>query len=428
MSVLSVRGVGKAFQTYKSEWHRVARWFGLPFIPSEENWVLRNISFEVSAGSAIGIIGKNGVGKSTLLKIIMGISKPTTGELLVNGRVSAILELGMGFHPDLTGRQNSYMVGQLQGMTTKEIDVLIDEINEFSGIGSYFDQPVRTYSSGMLARVAFSVATSSKFDILIIDEVLSVGDIAFQAKCMQRMSMILNNGSTIIFVSHGIDQIRQFCSKAIYIANGELKSYGDSSSVCDSYKNDLALESSTITSTENKAFKPSREICINKFQIDKELRKNSVDELSGNKKLEFTAFEVYDERKKPISACNPNTQVLLVASIFANSAVPSGSCVGLLIADKSGYPLLSCNTNDYSKSLPSIEIGERIVVHWSLKIPFYSGEFRIDIGIKPEPFSSEFYDRVFCARTLSVNTPSELLKKNFGGLLHVPADIQFIKQ
>ena len=244
MSVLSVRGVGKSFRTYKSEWHRVARWFGLPFIPSEENWVLRNISFEASAGSAIGIIGKNGAGKSTLLKIIVGISKPTVGKLLVNGRVSAILELGMGFHPDLTGRQNAYVAGQLQGLTIKEIDALIDEINEFSGIGVYFDQPVRVYSSGMLARVAFSIATAPKIDILIVDEALSVGDIAFQAKCLQRMSMILNNGATIIFVSHGMDQIRQFCSKAIYIADGELKAYGASSEVCDLYKNDLALENS----------------------------------------------------------------------------------------------------------------------------------------------------------------------------------------
>ena len=174
MSLLAVSNLGKAFRVYKSEWHRFANWFGLKIRPAEEHWVLRHINFEINAGEAIGIVGQNGAGKSTLLKMITGTLQPTEGAIQINGRIAAILELGMGFNPELTGRQNVFHAAGLMGFNHEQISQVMSDIEAFAEIGDYFDQPVRVYSSGMQVRVAFAVATAYRPEILIVDEALSV--------------------------------------------------------------------------------------------------------------------------------------------------------------------------------------------------------------------------------------------------------------
>ena len=239
MSVLSVQNVGKAFRSYGSEWQRFARWFGLPVKPSEEHWVLRNISFEIKQGEAIGIIGQNGAGKSTLLKMITGTSQPSEGQVRVNGKIAAILELGMGFNPDLTGRENAYHGLGLMGYNHAEVEQVMSKLEAFADIGDYFDQSVRVYSSGMQMRVAFAVVTAFQPDILIVDEALSVGDAVFQRKCFRRIENNMNNGMTLLFVSHDIESIKRICSKALFLKQGELQSYGAAKDVCNTYEEDL---------------------------------------------------------------------------------------------------------------------------------------------------------------------------------------------
>ncbi|HEN3652072.1 TPA: ABC transporter ATP-binding protein, partial [Yersinia enterocolitica] len=240
MSSIIVNNVGKAYKQYPNKFSRFIEWISIPAKKRHtEKWILRDITFAINPGDSIGIIGVNGAGKSTLLKMITGTTTPTTGSIHTEGRVAALLELGMGFHPDFTGRQNAYMAGQLLGFSQEEISSIMPEIESFASVGDYFDKPVRTYSSGMQARVAFSVATAVKPDILIVDEALSVGDLAFQAKCMQRMNSLLADKVTILFVSHSLAQVRQFCNRAIYIADGKIKSIGDAATVCDFYQNDL---------------------------------------------------------------------------------------------------------------------------------------------------------------------------------------------
>ena len=179
MGAIVVTSLGKAYKQYPTRWSRLAEWV-IPGRPRHKlKWVLRDVSFSVQPGEAVGLIGINGAGKSTLLKLITGTTQPTTGTVFMEGRVAALLELGMGFHPDFTGRQNVYMAGQLLGMTVEEIAALMPEIEAFAEIGDYMDQPVRVYSSGMQMRVAFSVATARRPDILIVDEALSVGDAYF---------------------------------------------------------------------------------------------------------------------------------------------------------------------------------------------------------------------------------------------------------
>ncbi|MES2636290.1 MAG: ABC transporter ATP-binding protein [Pseudomonadota bacterium] len=426
MGTITVSNLGKAYKQFHTKWSRLLEWI-VPFSKSrhELKWVLKEINFTINPGEAIGIIGINGAGKSTLLKIITGTSQPTTGSVAVTGRVAALLELGMGFHPDFTGRQNALMSCQLIGLSTDEANELIPSIQQFAGVGEYFDQPVRIYSSGMQARVAFAVATAARPDILIVDEALSVGDMAFQAKCMQRMDTLLESGVTILFVSHALNQVRQFCSKALYISEGRIKAFDSAAVVCDLYQNDLVGSKSDICETSTNHTEAQETLM--RYVSDGQLRANSVIDIPGSMELTFTAFDILNETGKLISSCNPGESIYFKASIHANSDVSSGAAVGLLIGDKSGYPLLSCNSNYYNIRLPSMKRGDCIVMTWHLSWPFYSGEFRVDIGIKPDPFSAKFYDRVFCAKTILSKTPVALLKENFGGFLHVDADVKVHK-
>ena len=203
MGKIIVSNLGKAYKRYPSKWSRLAEWL-IPFSGQrhELNWVLSDLNFSVKPGEALGIIGINGAGKSTLLKMIAGTSQPSTGSVAISGHVAALLELGIGFHPDFTGRQNAYMAGQLLGFSVDEITALMPEIESFAEIGEYLDQAVRFYSSGMQMRLAFSVATVKRPDVLIIDEALSVGDAYFQHKCFDRIREFRELGTTLLMVSH----------------------------------------------------------------------------------------------------------------------------------------------------------------------------------------------------------------------------------
>lgn len=204
-------------------------------------WSLKDINFEVKTGEIFGIIGGNGAGKSTLLKLLSKITKPTSGAIKIDGRVASLLEVGTGFHPELTGRENVFLNGAILGMRKEEIKNRFDEIVEFSGIGRYIDTPVKKYSSGMYVRLAFAVAAHLEPDILIIDEVLAVGDAEFQAKCLGKMKDVsMNQGRTVLFVSHSIPAIKQLCTKALLLEQGQQKAVGDMSNIISIYQHEEA--------------------------------------------------------------------------------------------------------------------------------------------------------------------------------------------
>src|SRR3972149_6727302 len=200
-----------------------------------EFWALKDVYFQVKRGEAIGIIGPNGAGKSTILKLLSGILRPNKGEIKVNGRLSALIEVSAGFHPDLTGRENVYLNGSILGMKRKEIDKRLDEIVEFSGISEFIDTPVKRYSSGMHARLGFSVAAHINPDILVVDEVLSVGDLQFQKKCIDKMLSLKKRGVPIVFVSHNLQSIQMLCNRAFFLKNGQIFKNGDVSDVLNEY-------------------------------------------------------------------------------------------------------------------------------------------------------------------------------------------------
>lgn len=245
---IEVRGLSKCYQIYEQPRDRLLQMLlgraGKRFY--KEFWALRDIEFSIPKGQVYGILGKNGAGKSTLLQIICGTLASTTGSVRVAGRVSALLELGSGFNPEFTGIENIYMNAQLLGLEKSEIDARLDQIIGFADIGEHVYQPVKTYSSGMFARLAFSVAIHVEPDILIVDETLSVGDAWFQHKSMARMRQLMESGCTVLFVSHSIDAVRALCDHAIWIEGGRVKMQGGVTELTNAYMNDVFIEHNRI--------------------------------------------------------------------------------------------------------------------------------------------------------------------------------------
>lgn len=250
MGTITVSNLGKAYKQYPTRWARLAEWVDPRNQPRHHlHWVLQGINFTVQPGEAVGIVGINGAGKSTLLKMITGTTQPTTGSVQITGRVAALLELGMGFHPDFTGRQNVFMAGQLLGYNVEEIAHLMPDIEAFAEIGEYIDQPVRVYSSGMQVRLAFAVATAVRPDVLIVDEALSVGDAYFQAKCYQRINKFKEEGATLLLVSHSPGDVVKHCERAILLKHGRIEMDGSSRAVTNRYLDELFGKRTTSQET-----------------------------------------------------------------------------------------------------------------------------------------------------------------------------------
>ncbi|OYD25672.1 ABC transporter ATP-binding protein [Oceanimonas baumannii] len=242
MAVIKVDQVSKSFVTTQSPWALIKKHLlNIDKVPLFQ--ALKNISFHAEAGETIGIVGHNGSGKSTLLQIICGVMQPDSGEVQVNGRVAALLELGSGFNPEFTGRENVYFNATLLGLSTREVDKAFNHIVEFSGIGEFLDQPVKSYSSGMMLRLAFSVIIHSNPDILIVDEALAVGDEAFQRKCYAKLKQLQASGATLLFVSHSAGQVVELCDRAVLLDHGEILMVGKPKQVVHSYHKLLHMES-----------------------------------------------------------------------------------------------------------------------------------------------------------------------------------------
>lgn len=240
---------------------------------SDYVWSLRDINFEIEQGDAVGIIGRNGAGKSTLLKLLSKVTKPTTGSFKVNGRIASLLEVGTGFNPEMTGRENIYLNGAILGMRRAEITRKFDEIVAFSGVERYIDTPVKRYSSGMYVRLAFAVAAHLESEILIVDEVLAVGDAEFQKKCLGKMGDVSKGeGRTVLFVSHNMGSIEQLCNRGIYLKNGELVDYGNLTSIISEYQK--ISDKSKIFQIENNENLP---ICVTEIRLESSTDKPIID-------------------------------------------------------------------------------------------------------------------------------------------------------
>ncbi|NMB57364.1 ABC transporter ATP-binding protein [Candidatus Beckwithbacteria bacterium] len=276
----------------------------------EEFLALKNINLEITQGSILGVIGKNGAGKSTLLKILSRIVEPTNGEIKIRGKVASLLEVGTGFNPELTGRENIYLNGSILGMTRKEINAKFSDIVKFSEIEKFLDTPVKRYSSGMYVRLAFAVAAHLDSDILLVDEVLAVGDIAFQKKSLGKMNKLAKDGRTVIFVSHNMGAIQDLCDQCLFLENGEIKAIGKTDKVIKQYlnnKKNINLNSSDFKGTLKELIK-IKEIVINDNKNKEEVILSPKEELEI--KITFSIFENFDKFRLTLSIFQNSIRIL----------------------------------------------------------------------------------------------------------------------
>lgn len=360
-AVLQIEGLGKAFREYRMEWQRMLGWFGGRQRAANETWVLRNIGFQVFAGESVGIVGQNGAGKSTLLKLVTGTLRPSEGSIAVAGRIAAILELGMGFNPDLTGRQNARYTAGLMGMSPEQIDAIMPAVEEFAEIGEYFDEPLRTYSSGMQVRVAFSVVTAIRPEILIIDEALSVGDAYFSHKSMARIREFRERGTTLLFVSHDPGAIQSLCDRAILLERGKMLMDGEPSEVMDYYN-------ALIAEKENSSVEV------------KHLGNGAVQTISGTHEAVVESVGLFNAAGEPVEFVNVGEPVELRVQARVHGAIPR-LVFGYMIKDRLGQPVFGTNTHHTQQALENLEDGQLIEYRVAFPMNFGPGSYTVSTAL-----------------------------------------------
>jgi len=366
MGKITVNNLGKAYKQYSSRWNRLLDWI----VPGNAKrfklkWVIEGLNFSVEPGEALGIIGINGAGKSTLLKMIVGTVSPTTGSVNIGGKVAALLELGMGFHPDFTGSQNALMAGQLLGYSSEEMVRVMTEIEAFAEIGTYIDMPVRVYSSGMQMRLAFSVATAHRPDVLIIDEALSVGDDYFQHKSFDRIRQFRSAGTTLLIVSHDKAAIQSICSQAILLNAGKIQIEGKPEEVMDYYNAMLA-------DRENESIKQEA--------IDSD---GSIRTRSGSGEVQLLNAGLFSGDGKSIEVVKVGESITLKVSAKCYQPIPE-LVIGYVIKDRLGQAIFGTNTFHCKHVLRSLRADQIIECNFDFEANLGPGSYSITLALHAE--------------------------------------------
>lgn len=406
MNVLEINNLGKAYRRYASEWRRFLSWFNVPFQPVEEHWVLRDVNFKMKDGESVGIIGRNGAGKSTLLKLITGTQQPTNGNILVNGRISAILELGMGFNPEFTGRQNAYHGLGLMGYEHAEIERVMPDVELFAEIDEYFDRPMRTYSSGMQMRVAFAVATAFRPDILIVDEALSVGDAYFQHKSFDRIREFQKSGTSLLLVSHDHSAIHVICDRALLIEKGNLLKEGKPEEISDYYNALIAeREENTI-----------QQIRLNDGRLQTQ---------SGTGDAMVENIRLLDSKNRQVDSINVGEQVTLQIEVRVNRDLDN-LVLGYIIRDRMAQQIYGTNTYHTKQTSEKLVSGEHIRYNICFQANIGPGSYSVSTAlVDSETHLSSNYEWRDLALTFSVENRN---RAPFIGLLWMEPSIKVAKK
>lgn len=359
--ILSVQNICKTYLDYESNFKRFASWFSKNKEEKNVKTVLKDVSFDVGAGEVVGLIGQNGAGKSTLLKIISRTLKPSSGRVTSGAKISSILELGMGFHGDLTGRQNAYQSCSLMGYSKEQIDEIITYIEDFAEIGEYFDYPVRIYSSGMQMRLAFSVVTANRPDILIIDEALSVGDVYFQHKSFDKIKEFKSLGTTLIIVSHDSGAIKSICDRVILLEKGQILKDGEPEAVLDYY---------------NALISKKQDVQISQIT----LQNGKTATVSGNKKACIKNVEILDAAGKKIQNLEVGKKIKLKVTVQANENLPS-LVLGYQIKNRFSQVVYGTNTYHLKQALKNLKKGEEYDFSFEFDANLGVGSFSVTIAL-----------------------------------------------
>jgi len=410
---IRVEGLSKCYEIYGSPRDRLKQ-FVMPRLQRlagqvskqyfREFWALKDVSFEIKKGDTVGIIGRNGSGKSTLLQMICGTLNPTCGSIQTNGRIAALLELGSGFNPEFTGRENVYLSGAVLGLSGEEIDARFDAIAAFADIGQFIEQPVKTYSSGMFVRLAFSVNIMSQPEIMVVDEALAVGDMAFQAKCMTALRRIQDGGATVLFVSHDIGSIKSLCSQAAYLDGGRLKSFGKAAIIAENYVRVVREEMNaqnqvdaarTVRIPSTGPVGPSVTIKYAEFKSSEAFDSHTAQFRYGIGGASISFAELVDLYDQPVVAAEFDQQVKI--KIYFSVEIEADISVNYYIQDDKKNPILGAGLRAVGQPLLHCHPKSRYLATYITTVPLQEGNYSIHLEItKPLVIdqSAEFLDVV----------------------------------
>ncbi len=397
MSAIQAVDVTKIYKIYKHPRDRL-REIVHPFGKSyhEVHYALKGVSLEIKKGEVVGIVGRNGAGKSTLLKILAGVLQATSGSVVTHGKVLSILDLGIGFHPELSGRQNIFSFGALNGYSKKEMQEKLDDILKFAEIGDYIDQPIKNYSSGMYARLAFSAAINSDPRILIIDEILAVGDIFFQAKCMAKMKELMDGGVTIVFVSHDVEMIKGLCERVVWLDKGSVVVEGESSEVMTQYTKSFVENINTGYGSDLSQRTNTDPEDLKKFE-DHEFSDKFAGFRTGTKDAIFKHIEFLDPSGNRLDNDLPYNQEIIINAYVEVMKPCRNVAVVYHILNRQRQYILGDDTflsqaGLYEKRWKK---GDRFVVTFRAKLPLITGSYSISMMISHFSDTKTFSDAVF---------------------------------
>ncbi|MBI3608478.1 MAG: ABC transporter ATP-binding protein [Nitrospirae bacterium] len=383
MIAIDVANLTKIYRLYRSPKDRLRELVSLKGEKFHHDFhALNDVSFKVEKGETVGIIGQNGSGKSTLLKIISGVVRPTSGRVTVKGRISSLLELGAGFHPEFSGRNNVYMNGALMGVSREEMDRRFPEIEAFADIGEFIDQPVKCYSSGMYVRLAFAAAVNVEPEILIVDEALSVGDVLFQAKCFAKFLEFKEKGITIIFVTHTLDLVTTHCSRALLLDRGVLVQDGRPKSVVDT--SNRCMTSGRIGTRVREignewATHSGRQPTAGEIVWQERFRLNPDEDRYGTRQAEILEAGLFTPEDTPVQILDRNREYLIKIKVRYHEPMPAG-IVGYLIKDPKGTIVCGTNTAFQNVAMGSMVKGEVIIVTFRQIIRLNAGGYLLCVG------------------------------------------------
>lgn len=341
---------------------------------------INDVTFNIEQGEIVGIIGKNGSGKSTILKLITGILTPTEGTIQVNGKISALLELGNRFNMEYTGMENIYLSGTLSGIPRQEMEKRVEEIIDFADIGDFINQPVKNYSSGMFVRLAFAVAINVDPEILIVDEALSVGDAAFQAKCMSKMFKLMNNGTTVLFVTHDMSMIKRLCQRCIYLEGGKIIAEGHAEELADMYLRRVRDNMNLQNEAEEKTDFETDADSMDKKEEQEEAFSKAVHLFrQGNGEVKVINFELTDKKGEEIVQASFDQEAHI--KIWIRFNIDTLASIGYHIRDGQNTEIIGSDTNFYDKFMLEGKRGEEFLIEFTTKLPIMGGAYNISLVV-----------------------------------------------
>ena len=369
-SPVAVENLGKRYRRFQANRpttriETIARGFrGLRTL--DYFWALKDVSFSVESGQMLGVIGHNGAGKSTLLRLLGSVGQADTGAVRVNGRIGALLDLGTGFHPELTGRENVYVAGIIGGLTREAVRQRVDEIVAFAELETFIDSPLRTYSTGMQMRLAFAIAVHIEPEILLIDEVLAVGDIAFQQKCLDRIARFKQNGCTIVLVSHDVGTVRALCDQVLWLRQGTVAAIGPSAGVVEQYVAEMSSETRRLTPADDSGSASNDRL---------RLRENRF----GSQEMQITAVSLRNAVGKTVTQLAAG-QPLTVDIAYHSSHPVVEPIVGVTLSRKDGFVVYDTSTEAAEIVLPQLSGSGRICLQLA-RLDLMAGDYFVDVGI-----------------------------------------------